>query len=92
MTQEREPQKEPVDRFCFFCKEEVKATWKITTQEEGVKFLCDNHRMALKNKNGGLYDEEILWEAQWRMENEYDEKFDDFSNTDEWEDGSLYEF
>ena len=37
-------------------------------------------------------EQEAKSEAEWRLENEHDENFDEFSGSDEWEDGSMYGF
>jgi hypothetical protein len=86
MSFEREPQKEPVDIFCLYCGEGSKASWKIVSKDGDQEYVCNNHRLFLKSIGEVKSDEEIRWEAQWRMENEYDEKPDDFFGLDDYED------
>lgn len=92
MNQEREPQKETIEQICQYCGEGSRATRKVITQDKGLEFVCDDHYLILKELHVIKSAEEILWEAEWRMENEYDEQLDDFNDTDKWEDGSLYGF
>jgi hypothetical protein len=92
MNQERAPQKEPIDQICQYCGEGSRATRKVITQDKGLEFVCDDHYQVLKGLHVIKSAEEILWEAEWRMENEHDEQLDFFKDTDDWEDGSLFGF
>jgi hypothetical protein len=94
MRQEREPQKEPVDLFCLYCPEDTRATWKVINLDGVEELVCDNHRLALRKRKAVQSDEEILWEAEWRLESSHEDYLSEheFDDTDQWEDGSLYGF
>jgi hypothetical protein len=86
MSIEHEPQKEPVEKTAFTVMKLTRQTGKSKKDGELV-LLCSHHMKALKKANETRKQEQILFDAQWRMENEYDEKFDHeiTKETDDWE-------
>jgi hypothetical protein len=87
MSIEHEPQKEPVEKNCFYCDEVNKADWQIRKKDGELVLLCSHHLESLNKANEARKQEQLLFDAQWRIENEYDEKFDEemLKDTDDWE-------
>ena len=92
MVQEREPQKEPIQKDCSYCGPGHPATWEIISAK-GNEFVCNRHHLVLQLIHA-IQKEKLLFEVEWRLESSHEDYLSEheFDDTDRWEDGSLYDF
>jgi len=89
---EREPQKEPIQQICNYCGPGYPAAWEIVS-DKGNEFVCPSHHFVLLEIHA-IQKERQLFEAEWTINAHFEEDFAEreFDETDQWEDGSLFDF